>query len=445
MTKPNTRNNKDKHKGDKPEPELDQSTKLDDSRDLEQTDQSMELEETVQEDMEPDIQIRLRDSEQENTITDLDTSQENLSTQPNEQEEQEQRNTKPEPEPEPEIETPIPTTSQGKRSTKRVNYSLLHTGKKTPKTPKNKELKDTIDDLKKQLKEAKKTNKQNDKALTLKYKIINNLEEKLEIKDQQIHHLNQDIDQNKQEEETLSTQNDELHNENEDLQNKIKQLENENKELKQHNDELKRRLNTLTAKNQDKRIMIIGDSNTRHITDQLFNMTSHDIQHLHAFTLEQALDLIPTISEDQMTDTRVYLLVGTNNIKRGETARECADKHKEITDMIVEKAQNVTVIQLPPIYSRDQRKQRELDRQIIKLNTILEERHPNNIISTQFMELNRQLIDQDGIHLTTQAARDQQETKATWTDQGKTKGQESEKKQPNNHYHGQCKRHQKQS
>ena len=149
MTKPNTRNNKDKHKGDKPEPELDQSTKLDDSRDLEQTDQSMELEETVQEDMEPDIQIRLRDSEQENTITDLDTSQENLSTQPNEQEEQEQRNTNPEPEPEPEIETPIPTTSQGKRSTKRVNYSLLHTGKKNPKTPKNKELKDTIDDLKK--------------------------------------------------------------------------------------------------------------------------------------------------------------------------------------------------------------------------------------------------------------------------------------------------------
>ena len=135
-------------------------------------------------------------------------------------------------------------------------------------------------------------------------------------------------------------------------------------------------------------------------------MTSHDIQHLHAFTLEQALDLIPTISEDQMTDTRVYLLVGTNNIKRGETARECADKHKEITDMIVEKAQHVTVIQLPHIYSRDQRKQREIERQIIKLNTILEERHPNNIISTQFMELNRKLIDQDGIHLTTQAARD---------------------------------------
>ena len=94
--------------------------------------------------------------------------------------------------------------------------------------------------------------------------------------------------------------------------------------------------------------MIIGDSNTRHITDHLFNMTSHDIQHLNAFTLEQALDLIPTIREDQMTDTRVYLLVGTNNIKRGETARECADKHKEITDMIVEKAQNVTVIELPP-------------------------------------------------------------------------------------------------
>ena len=106
--------------------------------------------------------------------------------------------------------------------------------------------------------------------------------------------------------------------------------------------------------------MIIGDSNTRHITDQLFNMTSHDIQHLHAFTLEQALDLIPTISEDQMTDTRVYLLVGTNNIKRGETARECADKHKAITDMIVEKAQNVTVIQLPPFTAVTKEKRENL-------------------------------------------------------------------------------------
>ena len=64
-------NNKDKHKGDKPEPELDHSIELDDSRDLEQTNQSMELEETDQENMEPDIQIRLRDSEQENTMTDL--------------------------------------------------------------------------------------------------------------------------------------------------------------------------------------------------------------------------------------------------------------------------------------------------------------------------------------------------------------------------------------
>ena len=203
-----------------------------------------------------------------------------------------------------------------------------------------------MDDLTKQLAEAKKMHKQNDKELTLKDKIINNLEEKLQIKDRLIHHLNQDIDQSKQEDEL--NRNDELHRENEGLQDKLKQLEKESKELKQHNEDLKIKLNFLTAKNQDKRIMIIGDSNTRHITDQLINITSHDIQNLHAFTLEKALDLIPTISEDQMTKTTVYLLVGTNNIKRGETARECADIYQVITDMIVEKAQNVTVIQLPP-------------------------------------------------------------------------------------------------
>ena len=64
--------------------------------------------------------------------------------------------------------------------------------------------------------------------------------------------------------------------------------------------------------------------------------------------------------------------------------------------MIVEKAQNVTVIQ---------REQREIERQIIKLYIILDERHHNNIISTQFMELNRKLIEQDGIHLSTQTTR----------------------------------------
>ena len=55
MTKPNTRNNKDEHKGDKPESEPDHSVELDDSRDLEhqenQTNQSRELEETDQENM----------------------------------------------------------------------------------------------------------------------------------------------------------------------------------------------------------------------------------------------------------------------------------------------------------------------------------------------------------------------------------------------------------
>ena len=169
------------HKGDKPEPELDQLIELDDSRDK------------------PAKAWNWRR---------LLRKIWNQTYKSNKQEEQEQRNTKPEPKPEPKIETPIPTTGQGKWSTKRVNYSLLHIGKKNPKTPNNKELKETIDDLKKQLKEAKKTNKQNDKALTLKDKIINNLEEKLEIKDQQIYHLNQDINQSKQEEETLSTQND---------------------------------------------------------------------------------------------------------------------------------------------------------------------------------------------------------------------------------------------
>ena len=67
------------------------------------------LEDTDREKLEPVIQIRLRDSEQESSMSDLDTSQENHPAQPSSQDKKEQRNTYPEPEPE--SETPVPLTN----------------------------------------------------------------------------------------------------------------------------------------------------------------------------------------------------------------------------------------------------------------------------------------------------------------------------------------------
>ena len=151
--------------------------------------------------------------------------------------------------------------------------------------------------------------------------------------------------------------------------------------------------------------MIIGDSNTKYIKEQLINMSNIEIHHLHAFTLEQAEELTTTIQDKDFNNTTTYLLVGTNNIKKGESAKDCAAKHKAIKEKIKNITQDLVIIQLPPIYCRDYRKQREMDREIIRMNTILEERH-QNIISTQFMEENRNLIQQDGLHLTNQAAMD---------------------------------------
>ena len=297
-----------------------------------------------------------------------------------------------------------------KRKRSKINYNQLHTGKTSGKKNKPSENrtkgKDNADHLKRQLKEAKKENKQLQKAIDLKGKIITNLEEKITIKDRQIDNLNQDVHQNKQEEEILTSQNEELHENNERQQREIEQLQKQNEELKKHNDELKRRLNTITAAPRpDRKIMIIGDSNTKYIKEQLINMSNIEIHHLHAFTLEQAEELTTTIQDKDFNNTTTYLLVGTNNIKKGESAKDCAAKHKAITEKIKNITQDLVIIQLPPIYCRDYRKQREMDREIIRMNTILEERH-QNIISTQFMEQNRNLIQQDGLHLTNQAAID---------------------------------------
>ena len=99
--------------------------------------------------------------------------------------------------------------------------------------------------------------------------------------------------------------------------------------------------------------MIIADSNTKHIKEQLINMSNIEIQHLHAFTLEQAEELTTTIQDKDFKNTTIYLLVGTNNIKKGESANDCAAKHKSITEKIKNVTQDLVIIQLPPIYCRD--------------------------------------------------------------------------------------------
>ena len=204
----------------------------------------------------------------------------------------------------------------------------------------------------------------------------------------------------------LTSQNEELHGNNEKQQREIEQLQKQNEELKKYNDELKRRFNTITAASRpDRKIMIIGNSNTKYNKEQLISMSNIEIQHLHAFTLEQAEELTTTIQDKDFKNTTTYLLVGTYNIKKGGSAKVCAATHILITEKIKNVTQDLVIIQLPPIYCRDYRKQLEIDKEIIRMNTILEERH-HNIMSTHFMEQNRNLIQQDGLHLTNQAAID---------------------------------------
>ena len=152
------------------------------------------------------------------------------------------------------------------------------------------------------------------------------------------------------------------------------------------------------------RILLVGDSNARRVAQELQKTNRpYKTEYIEAIDIASAISWAQSL-DTKPTNTTVVLLVGTNDIRRGNSAAQCDHDHQEITDTLAKTGTAYAVVQAPPIYAV-QMKNRYQEREVIKLNTRLEGRLKDNLISLEELENDRSLMDKkDGIHLTTESS-----------------------------------------
>ena len=149
------------------------------------------------------------------------------------------------------------------------------------------------------------------------------------------------------------------------------------------------------------RILLVGDSNARRVAQK--TNRPFKTEYIEAIDIASAISWAQSL-DTKPTNTTVILLVGTNDIRRGSSAAQCDHDHQEITDTLANTGTAYAVVQAPPIYAV-QMKNRYQEREVIKLNTRLEGRLKDNLISLEDLENDRSLMDKkDGIHLTTESS-----------------------------------------
>ena len=155
---------------------------------------------------------------------------------------------------------------------------------------------------------------------------------------------------------------------------------------------------------QKHRILLVGDLNARRVAQELQKENRpFKTEYIEAIDIASAKSWAESL-DSKPDNTTVVLLVGTNDIRRGSSAAQCDHDHQEVTDILSNHGTAKAVIQAPPIYAV-QLKNRYQEREVIKLNTRLEGRHKDNLISLKDLENDRSLLDKkDGIHLTIESS-----------------------------------------
>ena len=324
---------------------------------------------------------------------------------------------------------------------KQMDYAALHQGnmpprrknssskiiKKTAKnTPTDSNLQKNIDNMQKDLRKQR-------VAFDKKQEKLNKVKDDLDTKNNKLQKIKQTNEKLKSEEQQIADENEELKQENREIKEELNQIYNENdrlsasilnlqgelqqtkqkiEQLEQDNYNQRGEIRRLKTSNQDmaeqlvatqtspqqdhQNICYVGDSNMImiHACMEMENMQQYDL--IKTFTIEEAISWANTTTTT--LNTLHLIMVGTNNIKRGETANQCATKHAELTETLDNKGINYKVIQLPPSYWNSGRDTHFCSRETIKLNITLAQRH--NTISMEDIKTDRNLIAHDGIHLT---------------------------------------------
>ena len=315
---------------------------------------------------------------------------------------------------------------QGNMPPRRKNSTSKITKKTAKNTPTDSDLQKNIDNMQKDLRKQR-------EAFDKKQEELNKLKDDLDTKNNKLQKIKQTNEKLKSEKEQIAEENEELKQENREIKEELNQIYNENdrlsasildlqgelqqtkqkiEQLEQDNYNQRGEIRRLKTSNQDRaeqlvatqtstqqdhqNICYVGDSNMImiHAYIEMENMQQYDL--IKTFTIEEAISWANTTATSP--NTLHLTMVGTNNIKRGETANQCATKHAELTETLDNNGLNYKIIQLPPSYRNSGRDTHFCSRETIKLNITLAQRH--NTISMEEIETDRNLIAHDGIHLT---------------------------------------------
>ena len=313
----------------------------------------------------------------------------------------------------------------GPLQTKRKN-STTKPMKKMKQAPTDNDLQKNIDNIQKELRKQREANEKQQEELT-------RTKNDLEAKNTKIQKMKQNLDKIKTEKQLINDQHedtkqekngikiklDQIQSDNQRLRTKLEtaetelehtsqQLEqlkeenryqkNEIRKLKMTNHDLAEQLVQAKNKNptQQQKISFIGDSNMIMIHGYLEMENMEQYQLTKTFTIEEATAWAKTTKTTP--DTLHIIMVGTNNIKRGETANQCITKYEELTKTLERRNIQYRIMQIPPSYRNFGRDTNFCSRETIKMNIKLAQQHKT--ISMEEIETDRSLIAHDGIHLT---------------------------------------------
>ena len=142
----------------------------------------------------------------------------------------------------------------------------------------------------------------------------------------------------KQEIEKLKTERRDAHREIDELRKELNDIKDENRTVRASNQDIDQQIVGYTSERPElsttkRNIKLIGDSNMIILHGYLEMDLVTQIPQTKTFTLEDAIEWAETM-DTQDKDSIHLIMVGTNNIKRGETAQQCATKHLRMTNIL---------------------------------------------------------------------------------------------------------------
>ena len=190
-----------------------------------------------------------------------------------------------------------------------------------------------------------------------------------------------------------------------ELRKELNDIKDENRTIRASKQDLAQQVVEYTSERPEpttteRNIKLIGDSNMIILHGYLEMDLVIQIPLTKTFTLEDAIEWAETMGT-QDKDSIHLIVVGTNNIKRGETAQQCANKHLRMTNILDRNNIQYIILQIPPSYRIIGRDTNFCNRETIKFNYKLAEKH--DTISMEPLGTDRSMIAHGGIHLTDNA------------------------------------------